>query len=68
MKIFQQILWENVRVFVLTQENGSSWKFYFKANRKTLYSSKKKKEKKKEKTVTGIFKIAFRLRDRHVFV
>ena len=29
-------------VFVLTRENDFSWRFYFKANRKTFCSSKKR--------------------------
>ena len=43
-------------VFVLTQENA----FHFKANRKSIAFLKK--------WCQGIFKIAFRLRDRHVFM
>ena len=49
-----------VLVFVLTQEKAFSWRLHFKANRKRIGSSKK--------TILGIFKIAFRLRDRHVFM
>ena len=47
-------------VFVLTFENAFSESFHFKANRKSIGSSKK--------SVLGIFKIALRLRDRHVFM
>ena len=47
-------------VFVLTQENASSQKVYFKAYRKTLGSSKK--------MVPGIFKIALSLKNRDVFM
>ena len=47
-------------VFVLTLENTFSQRFHFKTNRKSIGSSKK--------TVLGIFKIALRLRDRHVFM
>ena len=43
-------------IFVLTFENAFSYSFYFKANRKGIGSQKK------------IFKIALRLRHRHVFV
>ena len=47
-------------VFVLTFENAFSWSFHFKANRKSIGSSKKR--------VLGIFEIALRMRDRHVFM
>ena len=47
-------------IFVLTLENTFSQRFHFKTNRKSIGSSKK--------TVLGIFKIALRLRDRHVFI
>ena len=47
-------------VFVLTLENTLSWRFHFKANRKSIGSSKK--------MVLGIFKIALRLRDPHAFI
>ena len=47
-------------VFVLTQENAFSYRFLFKANRKSIGSF--------EKLVLGIFKITFRLRDRHIFM
>ena len=46
--------------FVLILENLFSESFHFKANRKSICSSKK--------AVLGIFKIALRLRDRHVFI
>ena len=48
-------MWDS---FVLPQENGSSKRFYFKANRKTLGFFKNGK---------AIFKIPLRLADRHVF-
>ena len=47
-------------VFVLTFEDAFSQNFHFKANRKSIGSSKK--------TVVAIFKIALHLRDRHVFM
>ena len=47
-------------IFVLTFENAFSESFHFKANRKSIGSSKK--------SVLGIFKIALRLRNRHVFM
>ena len=47
-------------VFVLTLENAFSQRFHFQGNRKSIGSSKK--------SVLGIFKIALRLRDRHVFM
>ena len=47
-------------IFVLTFENAFSESFHFKATRKSIGSSKK--------SVLGIFKIALRLRDRHVFM
>ena len=51
-------------IFILTQENTFSYRFDFKANRKSTGSS----TKKKKKTVLGIFKLALRLIDRHVFM
>ena len=47
-------------VFVLTQENTNSSGFHFKANKKNIGFF--------NKTVIGIFKIAFRLRDRYIFM
>ena len=47
-------------VFVLTLKSAFSRRFHFQANRKSIGSSKK--------TVLEIFKIALRLRDRHVFM
>ena len=47
-------------VFVLTSQKAFSSSFHFKTNRKSIGSSKK--------PVLGIFKIAFRLGDRHVFM
>ena len=47
-------------VFVLTLKNAFSRRFHFQDNRKSIGSSKK--------TVLEIFKIALRLRDRHVFM
>ena len=47
-------------VFVLTLENAFSYRFRFKANRKSIGSSKK--------SVLGIFEVALCLRDRHVFM
>ena len=47
-------------VFVLTLENAFSYRFHFKVNRKSVGSPKK--------TVLGIFKMALRLRDLHVFM
>ena len=38
---FQQVLRQSFGlVFILTQENGFSQRFHFKANRKSIYSSK----------------------------
>ena len=48
-------------VFVLTQENAFSQGFRFKANRKRIGFSAKR-------YILGIFKIAYRLRDQHVFI
>ena len=47
-------------VFVLTLENAFSYRFRFKVNRKSVGSPKK--------TVLGIFQMALRLRDLHVFM
>ena len=47
-------------VFVLTLKSAFSRRFHFQDNRKSIGSSKK--------TVLEIFKIALRLRDRHVFM
>ena len=55
LSAFQQGLQQKL-VFVLTQENAFSSRFYVKANRKNLGSFK-----------LGIFKIALHLRDRHAF-
>ena len=49
-----------VESVVLTKENDFSSSFHFKDDRKSIGSSKK--------TLLGIFKIALRLRDRHVFM
>ena len=44
--------------FLLRFENVFPYSFHFKANRKSIGS----------KTVLGIFKIALRFRDRHIFM
>ena len=49
-------------VFILTQENAFSLRFDFNANGKTVDSSTKRD------FLLGIFKIALRLRDQHVFM
>ena len=53
---FQQGLRQKL-ISILTQENGFSLRFHFKANRKSIASFK-----------IGIFKIVLHLRDRHAFM
>ena len=56
LSAFQQGLRQKL-VFVLTQENAFLWRFYFKANRKSIGSFK-----------IGVFKIALHLRERYAFM